>query len=69
MAKSNEKPRLQQIPSSEDMEAETGENHGDLPQGQMDSSSVGGTVKETERSSRLGQPQEEHILQLVLIQA
>ncbi|XP_061470518.1 histone deacetylase 7 isoform X2 [Rhineura floridana] len=63
MAKSSEKPRLQQIPSSEDMEAETGEDQSDLPQGQMEPSPTGGNSKETERSSRLGQPQEEHVLQ------
>ncbi|KAJ6652568.1 hypothetical protein lerEdw1_011415 [Lerista edwardsae] len=62
MAKSSEKPRLQQIPSSEDMEAEAGD-HSDPSQGQVEPSPAGGSTKEAERSSRLGQPQEEHVLQ------
>nr|XP_056723107.1 histone deacetylase 7 [Euleptes europaea] len=62
MAKSSEKPRLQQIPSSEDMESEAGGDPGDLPQGQAEASPPGG-AKEAERSSRMGQAQEEHVLQ------
>ncbi|XP_042303942.1 histone deacetylase 7 isoform X2 [Sceloporus undulatus] len=62
MSKS-EKPRLQQIPSSEDMEAEAGGDLSDLPQSQVEPSSAGSGSKEAERSARLGQPQEEHVLQ------
>ncbi|XP_066469943.1 histone deacetylase 7 isoform X2 [Tiliqua scincoides] len=62
MTKSSEKPRLQQIPSSEDMEAEAGGDHNDLSQSQVEPSPVGGSTKEAEGSSRLGQPQEEHVL-------
>lgn len=61
MAKSSEKPRLQQIPSSEDMEAEA--DHNDPSQSQMEPSPAGGSTKEAEQGSRLGQPQEEHVLQ------
>lgn len=64
MAKSSEKPRLQQIPSSEDMEAEA--DHNDPSQNQMEPSPAGGSTKEAEQGSRLGQPQEEHVLQQVL---
>ncbi|XP_053153626.1 histone deacetylase 7 isoform X3 [Hemicordylus capensis] len=63
MAKSSEKPRLQQIPSSEDMEAEAGGEHSDPSQSQVEASPTGSSTKEAERSSRLGQPQEEHVLQ------
>nr|XP_034957353.1 histone deacetylase 7 isoform X3 [Zootoca vivipara] len=64
MAKSSEKPRLQQIPSSEDMEAEAGEDLSDPPQAQTEPLPAGGSSnKETENRSRLGQPQEEHVLQ------
>ncbi|XP_077185409.1 histone deacetylase 7 isoform X3 [Paroedura picta] len=62
MAKSSEKPRLQQIPSSEDMESEAGGDQTDLPPGQAEASPPSGT-KEAERGSRLGQAQEEHVLQ------
>ncbi|XP_060108684.1 histone deacetylase 7 isoform X2 [Heteronotia binoei] len=62
MAKSSEKPRLQQIPSSEDMESEAGDDQVDLPQGQAEASPPG-SAKEAERSPRLGQAQEEHVLQ------
>uniref|UniRef100_A0ACB8EM24 Histone deacetylase 7 n=1 Tax=Sphaerodactylus townsendi TaxID=933632 RepID=A0ACB8EM24_9SAUR len=62
MAKPSEKPRLQQIPSSEDMESEAGGNQGDLPQGQAEASPPSG-AKDAERSSQLGQAQEEHVLQ------
>ncbi|KAM6471363.1 histone deacetylase 7 isoform 2-T2 [Liasis olivaceus] len=63
MAKSSEKPRLQQIPSSEDMEAEAGGDPSEQPQGQGDPSPAGGSSKEAERTSRLGQqPQEELVL-------
>ncbi|XP_053225546.1 histone deacetylase 7 isoform X7 [Podarcis raffonei] len=64
MAKSSEKPRLQQIPSSEDMEAEAGEDPSDPAQAQAEPLPAGGSSsKETESRSRLGQPQEEHVLQ------
>nr|XP_028577026.1 histone deacetylase 7 isoform X1 [Podarcis muralis] len=64
MAKSSEKPRLQQIPSSEDMEAEAGEDPSDPAQAQAEPLPAGGSSsKETEGRSRLGQPQEEHVLQ------
>ncbi|KAL7988096.1 hypothetical protein Chor_007015 [Crotalus horridus] len=64
MAKSSEKPRLQQIPSSEDMEAEAGEDPCEQPQAQGEPSPSGGGSKEAERISRLGQqPREELVLQ------
>ncbi|ETE71587.1 Histone deacetylase 7, partial [Ophiophagus hannah] len=63
MAKSSEKPRLQQIPSSEDMEAMAGEDPYEQPQGQGEPSPSGGGSKEAERTSRLGQqPREELVL-------
>uniref|UniRef100_A0ABM5FPL5 Histone deacetylase n=1 Tax=Pogona vitticeps TaxID=103695 RepID=A0ABM5FPL5_9SAUR len=62
MSKSSEKPRLQQIPSSEDMEAEAGGDPSDLPSNQGEPLPTGTACKETERSSRLGQPQEDHVL-------
>ncbi|XP_070794119.1 histone deacetylase 7 isoform X1 [Pituophis catenifer annectens] len=63
MAKSSEKPRLQQIPSSEDMEAMAGEDLYEQPQGQGEPSPSGGGSKEAERISRLGQqPREELVL-------
>lgn len=70
MAKSSEKPRLRQIPSSEDMEAE-----GTLPEAGAESSDPartrvepprpGSSVKEPERTQKLMQPQEELVLQQV----
>lgn len=70
MAKSSEKPRLRQIPSSEDMEAE-----GTLPEPGADSSNpavphlepsrLGSSLKEPERMQKVMQPQEELILQQV----
>ncbi|XP_070597141.1 histone deacetylase 7 isoform X7 [Erythrolamprus reginae] len=63
MAKSSEKPRLQQIPSSEDMEAVAGEDLYEQPQCQGEPSPSGGGSKEAERISRLGQqPREELVL-------
>ncbi|XP_026529651.1 histone deacetylase 7 isoform X2 [Notechis scutatus] len=63
MAKSSEKPRLQQIPSSEDMEAMAGEDPYEQPQGQREPPPLGGGSKEAERTSRLGQqPREELVL-------
>ncbi|NXX46584.1 HDAC7 deacetylase, partial [Tricholaema leucomelas] len=68
MAKSSEKPRLRQIPSSEDMEAE-----GSLPEPGADSSDpavphleptrLGSGLKEPERMQKVMQSQEEVILQ------
>uniref|UniRef100_A0A8D0GGD8 Histone deacetylase n=1 Tax=Sphenodon punctatus TaxID=8508 RepID=A0A8D0GGD8_SPHPU len=55
MAKSSEKPRLQQIPSSEDMEAEGGlpregsEHSSDPPQGQAELAPAGGSTKELQQ--------------------
>ncbi|NXK96724.1 HDAC7 deacetylase, partial [Formicarius rufipectus] len=68
MAKSSEKPRLRQIPSSEDMEAE-----GTLPEAAPDTSDPtrtrgeptrpGSSSKEPERTQKMVQPQEELVLQ------
>ncbi|NXB77870.1 HDAC7 deacetylase, partial [Donacobius atricapilla] len=68
MAKSSEKPRLRQIPSSEDMEAE-----GALPEAAAEGGDPSGTrgepprpgssAKEPERTQKMGQPQEELVLQ------
>ncbi|XP_075758211.1 histone deacetylase 7 isoform X5 [Pelodiscus sinensis] len=68
MAKSTEKPRLRQIPSSEDMEAERGlpegaSGRGDQPKGRGELTRPGGSTKEPERSPKLLQPQEELVLQ------
>ncbi|XP_053907411.1 histone deacetylase 7 isoform X3 [Cuculus canorus] len=68
MAKSSEKPRLRQIPSSEDMETE-----GTLQEAEAESSDParacveptrpGSSVKEPERMQKMMQPQEELVLQ------
>uniref|UniRef100_A0A8B9F501 histone deacetylase n=1 Tax=Amazona collaria TaxID=241587 RepID=A0A8B9F501_9PSIT len=66
MAKSSEKPRLRQIPSSEDMEAE-----GTLPEAEssdpartrLEPPRPGSSVKEPERTPKMMQPQEELVLQ------
>ncbi|XP_030366335.1 histone deacetylase 7 isoform X2 [Strigops habroptila] len=66
MAKSSEKPRLRQIPSSEDMEAE-----GTLPEAEssdpartrVEPPRPGSSLKEPERTQKMMQPQEELVLQ------
>ncbi|XP_019334221.2 histone deacetylase 7 isoform X3 [Alligator mississippiensis] len=68
MAKSSEKPRLRQIPSSEDMEAEVGHPEGggersDQARGRLESARPGASVKEPERTQKPMQPQEELVLQ------
>lgn len=70
MAKSSEKPRLRQIPSSEDMEAEVGHPEGggersDQARGRLESARPGASVKEPERTQKPMQPQEELVLQQV----
>ncbi|XP_066063456.1 LOW QUALITY PROTEIN: histone deacetylase 7 [Chamaea fasciata] len=68
MAKSSEKPRLRQIPSSEDMEAEgtlpevTTEG-GDPSRTRGEPPRPGSSGKEPERTPKVGQPQEELALQ------
>ncbi|XP_064591055.1 histone deacetylase 7 [Zonotrichia leucophrys gambelii] len=72
MAKSSEKPRLRQIPSSEDMEAE-----GTLPEAaaepaepgraRVEPARPGSSGKEPERTQKMGQPQEELVLQQALL--
>ncbi|XP_071275007.1 histone deacetylase 7 isoform X1 [Agelaius tricolor] len=72
MAKSSEKPRLRQIPSSEDMEAE-----GTLPEAAAEAADPGrarvepprpgSSGKEPERTQKMGQPQEELVLQQALL--
>ncbi|KAM9114993.1 histone deacetylase 7 isoform 7-T7 [Pangshura tecta] len=68
MTKSSEKPRLQQIPSLEDMEAKGGLPEGvsersDQPRGRVELTRPGVSTKEPERSPKLVQPQEELVLQ------
>ncbi|XP_068777293.1 histone deacetylase 7 isoform X12 [Struthio camelus] len=68
MAKSSEKPRLRQIPSSEDMEAEgtlpeAGGESSDQARTRMEPTRPGGSVKEPERTQKMVQPQEELVLQ------
>nr|XP_032639900.1 histone deacetylase 7 isoform X6 [Chelonoidis abingdonii] len=68
MTKSSEKPRLQQIPSSEDMEAKGGlpegvSEHSDQPRGRVELTRPGVSTKEPERGPKLMQPQEELVLQ------
>ncbi|XP_039369823.1 histone deacetylase 7 isoform X7 [Mauremys reevesii] len=68
MTKSSEKPRLQQIPSLEDMEAKGGLPEGvsersDQPRGRVELTRPGVSTKEPERSPKLMQPQEELVLQ------
>uniref|UniRef100_A0A7M4E9E0 Histone deacetylase n=1 Tax=Crocodylus porosus TaxID=8502 RepID=A0A7M4E9E0_CROPO len=70
MTKSSEKPRLRQIPSSEDMEAEVGYPEGgggrsDQARGRLESARPGASVKEPERTQKPMQPQEELVLQQV----
>ncbi|NXN89281.1 HDAC7 deacetylase, partial [Bombycilla garrulus] len=70
MAKSSEKPRLRQIPSSEDMEAEgtLPEAEGGDPSGtRVEPPRAGSSGKEPERTQRMGQPQEELVLQQALL--
>ncbi|XP_053823430.1 histone deacetylase 7 isoform X4 [Vidua chalybeata] len=68
MAKSSEKPRLRQIPSSEDMEAEgtlpeAAAEAGDPTRARVEPPRPGGSAKEPERTQKTGQPQEELVLQ------
>ncbi|XP_065432055.1 histone deacetylase 7 isoform X7 [Chrysemys picta bellii] len=68
MTKSSEKPRLRQIPSSEDMEAkgglpEGGSERSDQPRGRVELTRPGVSTKEPERSPKLMQPQDELVLQ------
>ncbi|KAM7028316.1 LOW QUALITY PROTEIN: histone deacetylase 7 [Acridotheres tristis] len=78
MAKSSEKPRLRQIPSSEDMEAEgtlpevalpevalpeVAAEGGDPSRTRGEPPRAGSSGKEPERAHRVGQPQEELVLQ------
>ncbi|NWW73936.1 HDAC7 deacetylase, partial [Climacteris rufus] len=68
MAKSSEKPRLRQIPSSEDMEAEgtlpeAGAEAGDPSRTRVEPPRPGSSGKEPERTQKMGQPQEELVLQ------
>ncbi|XP_041324176.1 histone deacetylase 7 [Pyrgilauda ruficollis] len=68
MAKSSEKPRLRQIPSSEDMEAEGTLPEGTLPEGdpsraRLEPPRPGSSGKEPERTQKMGQPPEELVLQ------
>ncbi|XP_025898610.1 histone deacetylase 7 [Nothoprocta perdicaria] len=68
MAKSSEKPRLRQIPSSEDMEAEgtlleAGGEGGDQARTRTEATRSGGSVKEPERTQKMMQSQEELVLQ------
>ncbi|NXB38186.1 HDAC7 deacetylase, partial [Eulacestoma nigropectus] len=68
MAKSSEKPRLQQIPSSEDMEAEgtlpeAAAEGGDPTRTRVEPPRPGSSGKEPERTQKMGQPQEELVLQ------
>ncbi|NXD86002.1 HDAC7 deacetylase, partial [Halcyon senegalensis] len=70
MAKSSEKPRLRQIPSSEDMEAEgtlleAGAEGGDPARTRVEPPRPGSGVKEPERTQKMMQPQEELVLQQV----
>ncbi|NWU27720.1 HDAC7 deacetylase, partial [Dyaphorophyia castanea] len=68
MAKSSEKPRLRQIPSSEDMEAEgtlpeAAAEGGDPGRTRAEPPRPGSSGKEPERTQKMGQPQEELVLQ------
>ncbi|NXY63986.1 HDAC7 deacetylase, partial [Callaeas wilsoni] len=68
MAKSSEKPRLRQIPSSEDMEAEgtlpeAAAEGGDPTRTRVEPPRPGSSGKEPERTQKMGQPQEELVLQ------
>ncbi|XP_054039276.1 histone deacetylase 7 isoform X1 [Rissa tridactyla] len=68
MAKSSEKPRLRQIPSSEDMEAEAtlpeaGVESSDPARARVEPTRPGSSVKEPERTQKMMQPQEELVVQ------
>ncbi|NWU12066.1 HDAC7 deacetylase, partial [Cephalopterus ornatus] len=68
MAKSSEKPRLRQIPSSEDMEAEgtlgeAGTEGTDPTRTRLEPSRPGSSSKEPERTPKVLQPQDELLLQ------
>ncbi|XP_010225757.1 PREDICTED: histone deacetylase 7, partial [Tinamus guttatus] len=68
MAKSSEKPRLRQIPSSEDMEAEgtlleAGGESGDQARTRTEPPRSGGSAKEPERTQKMLQSPEELVLQ------
>ncbi|NXS61732.1 HDAC7 deacetylase, partial [Brachypteracias leptosomus] len=68
MAKSSEKPRLRQIPSSEDMEAEgtplePGAEASDPGRTRLEPPRPGTSLKEPERNQKMLQPQEELVLQ------
>ncbi|XP_055552445.1 histone deacetylase 7 isoform X4 [Falco biarmicus] len=68
MAKSSEKPRLRQIPSSEDMEAEgtlpeAGAESSDPARAHVEPTRPGSIIKEPERMPKMMQPQEELVLQ------
>ncbi|XP_041879566.1 histone deacetylase 7 isoform X2 [Corvus kubaryi] len=68
MAKSSEKPRLRQIPSSEDMEAEgtlpeAAAEGGDPTRTRVEPPRPSSSGKEPERTQKMGQPQEELVLQ------
>ncbi|XP_039944341.2 histone deacetylase 7 [Hirundo rustica] len=68
MAKSSEKPRLRQIPSSEDMDAEgplpgVAAEPGDPGRTRAEPPRPGSSGKEPERTPRMGQAQEELVLQ------
>ncbi|NWV63362.1 HDAC7 deacetylase, partial [Malurus elegans] len=70
MAKSSEKPRLRQIPSSEDMEAEgtlPETEGGDPARTRGEPPRPGSSGKESERTQKMGQPQEELVLQQALL--
>ncbi|KAM6364877.1 histone deacetylase 7 isoform 7-T10 [Pluvialis apricaria] len=72
MAKSSEKPRLRQIPSSEDMEAEgtlpeAGAESSDPARARVEPTRPGSSVKEPERTQKMMQPQEELVLQQAYI--
>ncbi|NWT74217.1 HDAC7 deacetylase, partial [Prunella himalayana] len=72
MAKSSEKPRLRQIPSSEDMEAEgtlaeAAAEGGDPSRARVEPPRPGSSGKEPERTQKMGQPQEELVLQQALL--
>ncbi|XP_050839665.1 histone deacetylase 7 isoform X3 [Serinus canaria] len=72
LAKSSEKPRLRQIPSSEDMEAEgTGPEAAaeaaEPSRARAEPARPGGSGKEPERTHKMGQPQEELVLQQALL--
>ncbi|XP_033367472.1 histone deacetylase 7-like [Parus major] len=72
MAKSSEKPRLRQIPSSEDMEAEgtlpeAAAEGGDPGRARLEPPRPGSSGKEPERTQKMGQPQEELVLQQALL--